>query len=101
MSAITLAIILLSYVPSTLALFGKSKPKPKESFLSKIIPLLVLFIVIVVALVIGYLIYQTLMSVSSSVQKQLDDKNIKVSRTGADVTVKSVSYEQVNDMTQK
>ncbi|KAF3934605.1 hypothetical protein ABW20_dc0101520 [Dactylellina cionopaga] len=92
---------LLFLTTPTLALFGKAKPAPKQTFFSKIFPILVLITVVTVIATILYLVYKTVLSLSSDVQTRLDNGGVKLSRTGADVKLKEVSYEKYRDMTQK
>lgn len=96
-----LVLAIVALIPVVSALFGKSKPKPKPTLLSKIIPLVVLFTVLSTIGVVLYLVYKTFMSINKDVKHRLDDHNIKVSKTGADIQLDGVSYEEYQDLTQK
>ncbi|KAK6524160.1 hypothetical protein TWF694_005821 [Orbilia ellipsospora] len=99
-----LTFLLLSTTTPITALFSSSKNKPKPpppSLFSRLLPLIILFTIVTVIAIILYLTYITVVSLSSDVHSRLDSKNIKLSRTGADVEVKGINYEKYHDLTQK
>ncbi|KAK6495207.1 hypothetical protein TWF481_003233 [Arthrobotrys musiformis] len=98
----TAVLIALSTAPIlTLASFFKSKPKPPPTFLSKVVPIIATVIVLTVIAVVLYLVWKTVVSVSSDVHSRLDSGGVKLSRSGADVELKGVSYEKYRDLTQQ
>ncbi|KAK6518980.1 hypothetical protein TWF281_003671 [Arthrobotrys megalospora] len=99
----TALVILLSTGPIfAIASLFKAKPKPPPpSFLSKILPIIATLIVLTVIAVVLYLVWKTVLSVSSDVRSRLDDGGVKLSKTGADVELKGVSYEKYRDLTQQ
>ncbi|EGX46329.1 hypothetical protein TWF569_011684 [Orbilia oligospora] len=98
----TALIIALSTAPIlTLASFFKSKPKPPPTFLSKLLPIIATLIILVVIAVVLYLVWKTAVSVGSDVQSRLDSGGVKLSKSGADVELKGLSYEKYRDLTQQ
>jgi beta-lactam-binding protein with PASTA domain len=67
---------------------------------SNLVPLLVLFILVVLAAVIGFIAYSVANDVSDKAAKRMEKKNIKFSKEGMRVGVKEISTEDVADSTQ-
>ncbi|KAK6498085.1 hypothetical protein TWF506_004327 [Arthrobotrys conoides] len=98
----TALIVALSTAPIlTLASFFKPKPKPPPTFLSKLLPILATLIILIVIAVVLYLVWKTAVSVGSDVQSRLDSGGVKLSKSGADVELKGLSYEKYRDLTQQ
>ncbi|KAK6334374.1 hypothetical protein TWF730_003589 [Orbilia blumenaviensis] len=98
----TALLILFSTAPLlAVASFFKSKPKPPPTFASKVLPILATFTVLAVIAVVLYLVWKTVLSVSNDVQSRLNNEGVKLSKTGADVELKGVSYEKYRDLTQQ
>ncbi|KAJ6258923.1 hypothetical protein Dda_5818 [Drechslerella dactyloides] len=103
-----LALLFLLILSNPLPIFAvftthaakKKPPKPRNIF-SRVLPLLILLAVLAVIGAIVYLTWVTVCSFSTGVRNRLDDKNIKLHRNGADVSVKGVTYEKYRDLTQK
>ncbi|KAK6347567.1 hypothetical protein TWF718_005405 [Orbilia javanica] len=101
MARTTFTVALFMTPILALASFFKSKPKPPPTFLSKVLPIVATLIVLTVIAVVLYLVWKTVVSVSSDVHSRLDSGGVKLSRSGADVELKGVSYEKYRDLTQQ
>ncbi|KAF3931839.1 hypothetical protein ABW19_dt0202943 [Dactylella cylindrospora] len=101
-SITTPRVILLASLPLAHAfLKSSSKPKKPPTLFARVLPVIVLLTVLGALAVILYLVYKTVVSVSKEAQHKLDDNHIKLSKSGAEVEVKGVSYEEYRDLTQK
>ncbi|EPS45898.1 hypothetical protein H072_124 [Dactylellina haptotyla CBS 200.50] len=98
-----LSLLLLLSAPSIASLFSSKKPPPPppRNLFSKVFPIVVAFTILTVIGVVLYLTYKTVLSVSSDVYSRLDHGGVKLSKTGADVELKGLSYEKYRDATQK
>jgi beta-lactam-binding protein with PASTA domain len=67
---------------------------------SNLVPLLVLFVLVALAAVIGFIAYSVANDVSDKAAKRMEKKNIKFSKEGMRVGVKEISTEDVADSTQ-
>jgi len=83
--------------------WGSSIPKPPpppRSTLSKILPLIILFIVLGVFAFIGYQLYVSVQKISSAASEKMQAKNIVFTKDGLKVGVKDVKNESYVDATQ-
>lgn len=67
---------------------------------SNLVPLLVLFVLIMVAAFVGFIVYSVANDVSEKAAKRMEKKNIKFSKGGMKFGVKEVSTEDMSDNTQ-
>lgn len=78
-----------------------SPPSAAPSTLSKILPLVVLFVVLAALAVVGFLVYSAVNNIASSANKQLEKKQILFGKDGVKVSVNHVEDEQYVDRTQR
>lgn len=71
------------------------------SGLSKIVPLLVLFIVLALAAFIGYAIYTIATDIADKTSKKMEKKNVSFGREGMKIGVKEIKTENYVDQTQR
>ena len=71
------------------------------TFLSKFVPLVIFFIVLVVAVFIGYVIYTIATDVAEKTSKKMEKKNISFGKEGMKIGVKEVRNENYVDQTQR
>lgn len=67
---------------------------------SNLVPLLVLFVLVAIAIFIGFIAYSVASDVSDKAAQRMEKKNIKFSKEGLKVGVKQISTEDVADSTQ-
>lgn len=72
-----------------------------SSTLSKILPLLILFLVLSVLAIIGFYVYLAANDIADKAGKKLEKKQIVCSRDGVKVNVKHVEDEKYIDQTQR
>lgn len=68
--------------------------------LSKVVPLLIFFLVLIVAAFIGYVVYTIATDVADKTSKKMEKKNIKFGKEGMKIGVKEVRNENYVDQTQ-
>ena len=71
------------------------------TFLSKVVPLLVLFVVLIVTAFIGYVVYTIATDVAQKTSKKMEKKNISFGKEGMKIGVKEVRNENYVDQTQR
>ena len=71
------------------------------SSLSKLVPLVILFIVLAVAIFVGYAIYTIATDVADKTSKKMEKKNVKFGREGMKIGVKELKTENYVDQTQR
>ena len=71
------------------------------TFLSKVVPLLIFFIVIIVTAFIGYAVYTIATDIAEKTSKKMERKNIKFGKEGMKIGVKEVRNENYVDQTQR
>lgn len=71
------------------------------TFLSKVVPLAIFFIVLGVAAFIGYAIYTIATDVAEKTSKKMEKKNISFGKEGMKIGVKEVRNENYVDQTQR
>ena len=69
--------------------------------LSKVVPLLVFFLVLTVAAFIGYVVYTIATDVAEKTSKKMEKKNISFGKEGMKIGVKEVRNENYVDQTQR
>ena len=68
---------------------------------SKIIPLLVLFIVLAFAAFVGYVIYTIATDIADKTSKKMEKKNVSFGKEGMKIGVKEIKTENYVDQTQR
>ena len=71
------------------------------TFLSKLVPLLIFFIVVVAAAFIGYVVYTIATDIAEKTSKKMEKKNISFGKEGMKIGVKEVRNENYVDQTQR
>ena len=71
------------------------------TFLSKVVPLLIFFIVVVAAAFIGYVVYTIATDIAEKTSKKMEKKNISLGKEGMRIGVKEVRNENYVDQTQR
>ena len=69
--------------------------------LSKVVPLLVFFLVLILAAFIGYVVYTIATDVAEKTSKKMEKKNISFGKEGMKIGVKEVRNENYVDQTQR
>ena len=69
--------------------------------LSKVVPLVVLFIVLAIAAFIGYAAYTIATDIADKTSKKMEQKNISFGKEGMKIGVKDIKTENYVDQTQK
>ena len=69
--------------------------------LSKVVPLLIFFLVLTVAAFIGYVVYTIATDVAEKTSKKMEKKNISFGKEGMKIGVKEVRNENYVDQTQR
>ena len=69
--------------------------------LSKVVPLLIFFLVLIVAAFVGYVVYTIATDVADKTSKKMEKKNIKFGKEGMKIGVKEVRNENYVDQTQR
>jgi predicted membrane protein len=69
--------------------------------LSNLLPLIILFLVLTVLSVIGFIVYSVVMEVKDNTKQKMEKKNVIFSKDGMKVGVKEVKAEDYADRTQK
>lgn len=83
--------------------WGRSAPKappPPRSALSKLLPLVILFIVLAGFAFIGYHLYLTFQKISATTSEKMQKKNVVFTKDGLKVGVKELKNENYVDTTQ-
>lgn len=75
-------------------------PPPPTSTLSKVFPLLLVFVILAVLAFVGFQVYSTANSITGTTRKRLEKKNVTFTRDGMQVGVKEVNNEKEVDRTQ-
>ena len=70
------------------------------TILSKIVPLAILFVVLIVAAFIGFVVYTIATDVAEKTSKKMEKKNISFGKEGMKIGVKEVRHENYVDQTQ-
>lgn len=71
------------------------------TFLSKVVPLLIFFVVLITAAFIGYVVYTIATDVAQKTSKKMETKNISFGKEGMKIGVKEVRNENYVDQTQR
>ena len=71
------------------------------TFLSKFVPLLIFFIVVIAAAFIGYVVYTIATDVAEKTSQKMEKKNISFGKEGMKIGVKEVRNENYVDQTQR
>ena len=71
------------------------------ALLSKIVPLVILFIVLAVAAFIGFAIYTIATDIAEKTSKKMEKKNVSFGKEGMKIGVKEIKTEHYVDQTQK
>ena len=71
------------------------------TFLSKVVPLLIFFVVLITAAFIGYVVYTIATDVAQKTSKKMEKKNISFGKEGMKIGVKEVGNENYVDQTQR
>ena len=71
------------------------------AILSKVVPLLILFIVLAIAAFVGYVVYTIATDVAEKTSKKMEKKNISFGKEGMKIGVKEVKTENYVDQTQR
>ena len=71
------------------------------TFLSKVVPLLIFFVVLIIAAFIGYAVYTIATDVAQKTSKKMEKKNISFGKEGMKIGVKEVRNENYVDQTQR
>ena len=71
------------------------------TFLSKVVPLLVFFVVLIIAAFISYVVYTIATDVAQKTSKKMEKKNISFGKEGMKIGVKEVGNENYVDQTQR
>ena len=71
------------------------------TFLSKVVPLLIFFVVLIIAAFIGYAVYTIATDVAQKTSKKMEKKNISFGKEGMKIGVKEVGNENYVDQTQR
>ncbi|KAI9676865.1 MAG: hypothetical protein M1817_006704 [Caeruleum heppii] len=79
---------------------SKKAPPPPASAWSKVIPLIILFLVVGALSFVGYQVYTVVNNIADSTNKKLEKKNVTFSKDGMKVGVKEVKTESYVDKTQ-
>ena len=67
---------------------------------SSLVPLIILFVLLAVASLIGYIAYQVANDVNSQTRQKMEKRNISFSKDGLKVGVREKNTEQYADETQ-
>jgi hypothetical protein len=70
-------------------------------FLSKIFPLLVLFLVLAILGGVGFVVYTIIMDIKGHTTRKMEKRHVSFSREGMKVGVKEVNAEDYADRTQR
>ena len=71
------------------------------TFLSKFVPLLIFFVVLIIGAFIGYVVYTIATDVAQKTSKKMEKKNISFGKEGMKIGVKEVRNENYVDQTQR
>ena len=71
------------------------------TFLSKVVPLLIFFVVLIIGAFIGYVVYTIATDVAQKTSKKMEKKNISFGKEGMKIGVKEVRNENYVDQTQR
>lgn len=71
------------------------------TFLSKVVPLVVFFVVLTIAAFIGYVVYTIATDVADKTSKKMEKKNISFNKDGMKIGVKEIRNENYVDQTQR
>ncbi|KAE8448261.1 hypothetical protein EG329_009692 [Mollisiaceae sp. DMI_Dod_QoI] len=77
-----------------------SEVKPPRSALSKLLPLVILFVVLAGFAFVGYHLYLTFQKISSTTSEKMQSKNVVFTKDGMKVGVKELKTEHYVDRTQ-
>ena len=69
--------------------------------LSKVVPLVIFFLVLIIAAFIGYVVYTIATDVANKTSKKMEKKNISFGREGMKIGVKEIRTENYVDQTQR
>lgn len=72
-----------------------------KSALGSLVPLIITFVLLAVAGVVGYVVYSIAMDVADKTSQKMEKKHMSLSKDGMKVGVKEISAEQVGDSTQR
>ena len=81
--------------------WGKAKQEPPPSAFSKVLPLIILFVVLAVFAFIAYHIINIASTIADNTSKKLEKKNVLFTRDGMKVGVKEIKDEHYADRTQR
>ena len=71
------------------------------TLLSKFVPLVIFFVVLIVAAFIGYVVYTIATDVAEKTSKKMEKKNISFGKDGMKIGIKEVRNENYVDRTQR
>ena len=71
------------------------------TLLSKVVPLVIFFVVLTVAAFIGYAVYTIATDVAEKTSKKMEKKNISFGKEGMKIGVKEIRNENYVDQTQR
>lgn len=71
------------------------------TFFSKVVPLLIFFVVLITAAFISYVVYTIATDVAQKTSKKMEKKNISFGKEGMKIGVKEVRNENYVDQTQR
>lgn len=75
-------------------------PPPPQSALSKLAPLIILFIIVGIFAFVGYHIYLSFQKISAAASDKLESKNVVFTKDGMRVGVKEIKTESYVDKSQ-
>lgn len=70
-------------------------------FLSKVVPLIVLFIALAIAAFIGYAAYTIATDIADKTSQKMEKKNVSFGKDGMKIGIKEVKTENYVDQTQR
>ena len=71
------------------------------TILSKVVPLVLFFVVLTVAAFVGYVVYTIASDVAEKASKKMEKKNISFGKDGMKIGVKEIGNENYVDQTQR
>lgn len=67
---------------------------------NRLIPLLILFVVVAILAVVGFVAWNIMMAVTAQTKKEMEKKNVSMSRDGMTVGVRELNDEEYKDISQ-
>ena len=87
--------------PLHVPFFLLSPLEPAMTLLSKVVPLVIFFVVLSVAAFIGYVVYTIATDVAEKTSKKMEKKNISFGKDGMKIGIQEVRNENYVDRTQR